>query len=148
MDWFSSLDPFWVWLALGLFLAAAEILVPGFFLMWLAGAALVTSIVAFVMPGAIPLQVTIFAVLSVIAVFLGRSYFRSHPVVDADPKMNRRGMRLAGEIAIVVEAIDGGTGRVKHGDSEWLAKGCDAQIGQKVRISGSDGAVLIVEPLS
>ncbi|MBX7539562.1 NfeD family protein [Qipengyuania sphaerica] len=147
MEWFSSLDPFWVWLAVGLFLFAAEILVPGFFLMWLAGAALATSVVAFIMPGAIPLQVTVFAVLSIVAVFIGRNYFRSNPILEADPKMNRRGMRLAGEIATVVSPIDGGTGRVKHGDSEWLAKGCDAAVGDKVRISGSDGAVLIVEPL-
>ena len=61
--------------------------------------------------------------------------------------MNRRGMRLAGETAVVVTALDGGTGRVKHGDSEWLAKGCDAAVGEKVRISGSDGAVLIVEKI-
>ena len=147
MEWFETLDPFWVWLALGLFLGAAEILVPGFFLMWLAGAAILTSVVAFVMPGAIPLQIVTFAVLSIVAVFVGRNYLRAHPVEDADPKMNRRGMRLAGEVAIVVQALDGGTGRVKHGDSEWLAKGCDAQVGEKVRISGSDGAVLIVEKL-
>ncbi len=147
MDWLNSLDPFWVWLALGLFLAAAEILVPGFFLMWLAGAALLTSLVALVMPGAVPLQVTVFAVLSIVAVFVGRNYFRRHPVEDADPKMNRRGMRLAGEIATVVVPLDGGTGRVKHGDSEWLAKGCEAAVGDRVRITGSDGAVLTVEPL-
>ena len=147
MEWFETLDPFWVWLALGLFLGAAEILVPGFFLMWLAGAAILTSVVAFVMPGAIPLQIVTFAVLSIVAVFVGRNYLRAHPVEDADPKMNRRGMRLAGEVAVVVQALDGGTGRVKHGDSEWLAKGCDAQVGEKVRISGSDGAVLIVEKL-
>ena len=147
MDWLNSLDPFWVWLALGLFLAAAEILVPGFFLMWLAGAALLTSLVAFFFPEAIPLQVTLFAVLSVVAVFLGRNYFRSHPIKDADPKMNRRGMRLAGEIATVVVPLDGGIGKVKHGDSEWLAKGCEAGVGDRVRISGSDGAILVVEPL-
>ena len=147
MDWFASLDPFWVWLALGLLLAAAEIVVPGFFLIWLAGAALATSLVAFLMPGAVPLQVVVFAVLSIVAVMIGRNYFRSHPIEEVDPKMNRRGMRLAGEIATVVLPLDGGVGRVKHGDSEWLAKGCDADVGERVRISGSDGAVLIVEKL-
>ena len=69
-------------------------------------------------------------------------------MVDADPKMNRRGLRLAGETAVVVQAIDGGTGRVRHGDSEWLARGVDAAVGDKVRITGSDGAVLLVEAVS
>ena len=147
MEWFQTLDPFWVWLALGLFLAAAEILVPGFFLMWLAGAALLTGIVAFIFPAQVPLQIVLFALLSIVMVFAGRNYFRRNPIEEVDPKMNRRGMRLAGEIATVVVPLDGGTGKVKHGDSEWLAKGCEAAVGERVRISGSDGAVLIVEPL-
>ena len=147
MEWLETLDSHWVWIAVGFFLAAAEILVPGVFLIWLAGAALLTGLITLVLPIGVPLQVVVFAVLAVAAVFLGRNYLRANPVEDADPKMNRRGMRLAGEIAIVTSAIDGSTGRVKHGDSEWLAKGCDAAVGDKVRISGSDGAVLIVEPL-
>ena len=147
MEWFETLDSHWVWIAVGFVLATAEILVPGVFLIWLAGAALLTGLVTLVLPIGVPLQVVVFAVLAVAAVFVGRDYLRANPVEDADPKMNRRGMRLAGEIAIVTSAIDGGTGRVKHGDSEWLAKGCAAAVGDKVRISGSDGAVLVVEPL-
>ena len=147
MEWVNSLDPFWIWLALGLLLATAEILIPGFFLMWLAGAAMLTGVVALLFPDAILLQVVVFSVLSIVMVFLGRNYVRRHPIIDADPKMNRRGMRLAGETATVVMALDGGTGRVKHGDSEWLAKGCQATVGERVRISGSDGAVLIVEKI-
>ena len=147
MDWIETLEPHWVWLALGFVLAAAEILVPGVFLIWLAGAALLTGLIAFALPVGVPLQVVTFAVLAVTAVFIGRNYLRANPVQELDPKMNRRGMRLAGEVATVVMPIDGGTGRVKHGDSEWLAKGCDAAVGEKVRISGSDGAVLIVEKL-
>ena len=147
MEWLETLDSHWVWIAVGFVLAAAEILVPGVFLIWLAGAALLTGLITLVLPIGVPLQVVIFAVLAVTAVFIGRNYLRANPVEEVDPKMNRRGMRLAGEIAIVTSAIDGGTGRVKHGDSEWLAKGCNAAVGDKVRISGSDGAVLIVEPL-
>ena len=147
MEWLETLDSHWVWIAVGFVLAAAEILVPGVFLIWLAGAALLTGLITLVLPIGVPLQVVIFAVLAVAAVFIGRNYLRANPVEEVDPKMNRRGMRLAGEIAIVTSAIDGGTGRVKHGDSEWLAKGCDAAVGDKVRISGSDGAVLVVEPI-
>ena len=145
MSWLDTVDPFWVWLALGLFLGAAEILVPGFFLMWLAGAALLTAIVAFLLPDMVPLQVVVFAVLSIVTVFLGRNYFRRNPIAEVDPKMNRRGARMAGELAKVIVPIAGGTGKVKVGDSEWLAKGCDAAVGDTVRISGNDGAVLIVE---
>ena len=146
MNWFDQLDPFWVWLALGLFLGAAEILVPGFFLIWLAGAALLTSVVAFLFPGMIPLQVVVFAALSIVTVFLGRNYFRRNPIAEVDPKLNRRGARMAGELAKVIVPIAGGTGKVRLGDTEWLAKGCEAAVGDTVRVSGNDGAVLIVEP--
>ena len=35
----------------------------------------------------------------------------------------------------------------QHGDSEWLARGPDLAVGTRVRITGSDGAVLVVEPV-
>ncbi|MCP5383982.1 MAG: NfeD family protein [Sphingomonadaceae bacterium] len=145
MGWLENPDPHWVWLAIGLVLAAAEMLVPGVFLIWMAGAALITGILTFFLPIGLPLQIAIFAVLAIVAVFAGRTWIRSHPIVEADPKMNRRGARLAGEIAVVVQAIEAGSGRVKHGDSEWLARGADAAVGTRVRITGSDGAVLLVE---
>lgn len=146
MDDLSNLDPHWVWLAIGLILGAAEMAVPGVFLIWLSGAAIITGLVSWVWPISLPLQIVIFAVLAIVAVFAGRNYLRRNPVEPADPMMNRRGARLVGETAVVTQAIEGGTGRVHHGDSEWLARGPDTAPGTRVRIVGSDGAVLIVEP--
>ncbi|MFA7603391.1 MAG: NfeD family protein [Novosphingobium sp.] len=150
MDWFEvfeTLDGHWHWLAIGLLLAAAEIAVPGFFLIWLAVAALLTGLLAWLVPLSVPLQIILFAALSIITVFTGRRYLRSNPIEGADPKMNDRGARLVGETVIVTHAIDGGTGRIKHGDSEWLARGPDAQPGTRMRVAGHDGTVLIVEHL-
>lgn len=147
MDWLGDFAPHWLWLALGLFLAAAEILVPGFFLIWLAAAAVLTGLLVWLVPIGMPLQVFFFAVVAFIAVLAARRMLRDHPMEELDPKMNRRGARLAGETAVVVQAIEAGQGRVRHGDSEWLARGADAAIGARVRITGSDGAVLLVEPL-
>jgi inner membrane protein len=45
----------------------------------------------------------------------------------------------------VVEAIADGHGRVKVGDSVWNARGTDASVGARVRVTGADGAVLLVE---
>lgn len=148
MDWLGDVAPHWLWLALGLFLAAAEILVPGFFLIWLAAAAVLTGLLVWLVPIGMPLQVLFFAVVAFIAVLAARRMLRDHPMEELDPKMNRRGARLAGETAVVVQAIEAGQGRVRHGDSEWLARGADAAIGARVRITGSDGAVLLVEPLA
>lgn len=147
MDWLNSLDPHWTWLAIGLFLAAAEIAVPGFFLIWLAAAAVITGLVAWIMPVSFALQVLLFAVLSIGLVLAARHWLRTNEIESADPAMNDRGARLLGDTVLVTHAIDGGTGRVRHGDSEWLAKGPDAPPGTRMRISGHDGAVLIVEHL-
>jgi len=143
----SHFEPHWAWLAIGLLLALAEMAIPGVFLIWMAGAALITGAVAWALPIGVPWQVVLFAVLAVVSVFLGRRYLAANPVVGADPKMNDRGARSVGEMVVVTHAIDGGSGRVKLGDSEWLAKGPDAEPGTRMRVSGHDGAVLLVEHL-
>lgn len=147
MESLSSLEQHYLWLALGLFLAAAEIMVPGLFLFWLGLAALITGFLVWALPIAVPLQIVIFAGIAIVTVFMGRSYIRRNPIEAADPKMNKRGDRMTGETATVVAAISGGSGRVKHGDSEWLARGPDMAEGASVRITGSDGAILLVEPV-
>ncbi len=148
MDTINNLDAHYAWLAIGLVLAAAEMAVPGVFMIWMAGAALITGFVAWLVSIGLPQQIVLFALLAIIAVFSGRRYLKAHPVEAADPKMNDRGARVVGEIVIVTQAIEGGSGRVKLGDSEWIAKGADADAGTRLRVSGHDGAVLFVEPLA
>jgi membrane protein implicated in regulation of membrane protease activity len=52
-----------------------------------------------------------------------------------------------GETVTVTQVIADGSGRVKLGDSEWLARGPDAEPGTKMRVASHDGAVLVVEYL-
>lgn len=147
MDGINSLEPHYVWLAIGLVLAALEMAVPGVFLIWMAGAALIVGALAWLTPIGLPIQIVVFALLAIVAVFTGRRYLRDHPVEAADPKMNMRGDRVVGETVVVTQAIEGGSGRVKLGDGEWLAKGADAAPGTRLRVAGHDGVVLLVEPL-
>ena len=118
MDDLMNLEVHYTWLAIGLVLAIAEMAIPGVFLIWMAGAALITGLVAWLLPIGLPLQIVIFALLSIIAVFTGKRVLKDHPVVAADPKMNQRGERVVGETVVVTQAIEGGSGRVRLGDSE------------------------------
>lgn len=145
MDWINGWDPDWFWLVAGVVLAIAEILVPGFFMIWLAAAAIATGLIAMFIPIAMPFQVLLFAALSVAAVYAGRRWFVRNPIESTDPKLNDRGARLVGETVTVVEAISNGRGRVKVGDGVWIAKGPDAAVGANVRVTGSDGSTLLVE---
>lgn len=147
MDGLGSMSPYLLWLGLGLILAIGEMVIPGVFLIWLAGAAIVTGLLSWIVPIGVPLQVVIFAALAIVSVFLGRSWLARNPVASADPKMNDRGARSVGEVVTVTEAIGPGSGRVRLGDSEWLARGPDAEAGTRMRVSGHDGATLIVEHL-
>jgi inner membrane protein len=147
MGWIETLEPHWAWLILAAALATAEVLIPGFFLIWFALAAFATGLIALLLPVPIAVQLVLFSVLAVASVYAGRRWFKQNPIESADPKLNDRGARMVGEVVTVVEAIEAGGGRVKVGDSVWSAKGPDTAVGTKVRISGLNGSVLQVEPL-
>ncbi len=148
MDWLNGFDAHWIWLTLGLVLAGLELLLPGVYLIWLALAAIITGVLTLVLDLSVPVQVIDFVFLSLIIAFSAKRFLRDRPIISADPLLNRRGARLVGETAIVVQAIEHGSGRVKLGDSEWIARGPNIDAGQRVRVSGSEGAVLLVEPLN
>ena len=141
----SGFDPQWSWLVLGLVLAIAEMIVPGVFLIWFAAAALLVGLLSFVVPLALPLQVALFAGLAVANVLSSRRWLRGHPVVSADPMLNQRGQQLVGRQVTVIKAIEGGTGRVRCGDTDWLAQGPDTAVGTRLTVTGSTGATLIVD---
>lgn len=147
METLNNLEPHYAWLAIGLVLAAAEMAVPGVFLIWMSGAALIVGFVTWALPIGVPIQVVMFALLAIIAVFSGKRFLRDNPVVAADPMMNHRGDRVVGETVVVTHAIEGGSGRVKLGDSEWIAKGPDTPAGTRLRVAGHDGVVLLVEAI-
>ena len=135
----------WYWLVGGLGLLTLEMLLPGVYLVWVGLAALLTGLLAFVVP--LPAEIGAFAVLSVAATYLGRRWYHDHPVVSTDPLLNDRAARLVGEIVTVVEPVDGGRGRVVVGDGVWSARGPSAAKGARVRVVDTDGQMLIVEPL-
>ncbi len=144
----DGVDNYWVWFAIGLALAALELLAPGVYLIWLAAAALITGGLSFLFGFGWPLEIVSFVSLALITVYSARRYLRDQPIVSSDPLLNQRGGRMVGETALVVQPIESGSGRVKVGDSEWIARGPDIAAGQRVRISGNDGAILLVEPIA
>ena len=144
-EWLDTISTHWFWLSLGLLLGVAEMVAPGFFLMWLGLAALIVGILDYFLPITLAYQVAMFAIVSVLTVFAGKKFLQKNPIETEDNMLNDRGARMTGEIVTVVEPITNGHGRVKVGDSEWNARGLDADMGARVRVVGADGAVLLVE---
>jgi membrane protein implicated in regulation of membrane protease activity len=147
MNWLGDLAPHWFWLSAGALLAAAEMLAPGFFLIWLGVAAVVTGMIALALPIGFPAQLVVFAGLAIVSVQVSRKWFRMDTTESEDPLLNDRAARLVGEVVQVVEAIEAGSGRVKVGDGVWTATGPDLPEGSRARIIAVKGTRLEIEPV-
>jgi inner membrane protein len=137
----------WLWLIAAAMLAIAEMVAPGVFLIWIGAAALLTGVLALLLPIPPVVQFLIFAVASIAAVYAGRRYLATNPIESDDPKLNDRLARMVGEVVTAVEPVDADSGRVKVGDSVWSARGGPAAIGDRVRVTGAAGGTLTVENL-
>src|SRR3546814_15921367 len=120
------MDPHWIWLSIGILLAAAEIVAPGFFLIWVGAAAIATGVIAWIVPLGVPLQLGIFGILSFAALYGARRWLKANPIPSADPLLNQRGHRLVGEIFTLTQAIEDGRRRHRVGDGEWPVRGAAA----------------------
>lgn len=142
-----GIDPEWLWLIGGIVLLIAELIAPGFFLVFIGGAAVATGLAALILPLGLPLQLAIFAVIAFLAVRIGgpRAYSMRYEH-STDPFLNDRVKRMLGTVVVATQPIDSNGGRVRVGDSEWSARGGPAQPGDRVRIVDVDGNCLKVEP--
>lgn len=139
--------PEWLWLIGGVLLLIAELIAPGFFLVFIGGAAIATGLAAMVLPLGIALQLGLFALLAFLAVRIGgRRAYSMRFDYSADPLLNDRAKRLLGKIVVATQPVDAHNGRVRVGDSEWSARGGPALPGDRVRIVDVDGNCLKVEP--
>ncbi|WP_244522999.1 NfeD family protein [Devosia sp. YR412] len=146
IDFIAGNGP-WAWLIAGLVLLALELVVPGGFLLWMGIAGIVTGVAALVWPIGWPAEWLIFGVLSLVSIALWVRWTRSRPAVTDRPYLNRRADQFIGQEAVLEQAIAQGFGRVVLGDTVWRVAGADLPVGQRVRIVGNEGAVLMVEAL-
>lgn len=139
---------FWYWWVAAALLIVLEVFIPGNVLVWLGLSAGLVGLLALAFPEMPPaVALLAFAVLSVSSVAVFRLYFRRRPKPSDHPTLNQRARQHVGRTVEVVEPIRGGHGRVRIGDSLWVARGEDRDAGKPVRIVGIDGTDLVVEPV-
>lgn len=134
----------WTWMILALVLAGLEMLLPGAFMIWLAGAAVLTAATAAVLGIGWEWQLGAFALFALALVLASRRFARPGLRASDDPAMNDRAARLVGETVVVTAPIVAGRGRVRLGDSDWAAEGADAPVGAVLHVTGMRGTVLVV----
>ncbi len=144
---FSELGNWTWWIAAAVF-GILELIVPGIFFIWLAAAAAVVGGLLLVFDIPLTVQMGLFAILSVIAVWGSRRYIGKHPIESDRPLLNQRAQTYVGQISALERAIENGRGKLRIGDTLWLASGPDLPAGSPVRVTGEKDGVLIVEAVS
>lgn len=136
-----------IWLlAAGILLAAAELTSGDFWLLMLAGGAFAAAGAETAAgPGAFILDTAVFAVVSVVLIWLVRPLLKRRFTV---PLLKTNAGALEGKPAVVVAEVRPDAGLVKIGGQEWTARPLIAAerfaVGEPVVVARVDGATALV----
>lgn len=135
---------YWHWWIIGLALLSLEMLLPTeYVLVWMGFSAIVTGLLAWVLPLNWQIELVLFGVLSIVSYF---AYRKLRPTIESDkPTLNRRGHSYIGRVFTLNEPIVNGIGKVHVDDSQWRIAGPDTPAGSRVRVIEADGTTLKVE---
>lgn len=138
---------FWYWWVLAIGFLGMEIIVTGFFFLWLAVSAFIVGTSLLLIPStAFDVQLLLFSILAVSSVWAWRKYARTRIVETSDhPLLNQRGAQYIGQVFNVVTAIENGQGKIKVADGTWKVMGEDCPVGTKVKVVAVSGTVFTVE---
>jgi inner membrane protein len=136
----------WSWMILAAVLLVLEVIAPGIFFMWFGVAAAATALIVFRYDIGWQWQLVWFCGLSLACVLLANRYLRSHPLESDQPLLNERGARLIGQSFELVDPIVNGRGSIHAGDTIWRVTGPELPAGVRIKVVGTDGSVLKVEP--
>ena len=141
----TDLHPGWFWAIGGLVLLIAEVAAPGFFLIFLGGAAIATGLFTLLFDLSLAPQLILFIIYSGLAIMIGKRWYAEPANADQALRLNDPSERMVGKSVLVVDPVDEHGGRVRVGDGEWNARGGPAPAGARVRVIAVDGNCLMVE---
>ena len=138
---------FWYWWVLAVGFLAIEIIVTGFFFLWLAVSAFVVgSVVLLASAVGFDVQLFLFSALAVSSVLAWRRYARSRQAEKSDhPLLNRRGEQYVGRTFNLIEPIVNGQGKIKVDGTLWTVQGEDCPVDCKVKVVAVRGTEFVVE---
>ena len=145
MPEFGVVSPSLLWMAAGLVMVVAEILLPGAFLLWLGIAAIGTGLAGQVVALGFATEVVVFAVLAPLSIAVAMTLRRRR----LPATVNTPGSGLVGRAATALR-FEGVEGRVRLGDSDWPARLVPGALPPAphaaLRVVAVDGLVLLVTP--
>ena len=135
---------------LALLLIAGEVLLPGYFLLWIGIAAAAMGAIVLVVPAlGLLAQAVCFAVLAFLScialleIRAAAAATRSRAGSGAAQSPRRA---MIGQRYVLDRAIVNGRGKARVGDGQWLVEGPDLPVGTAVEVIGVEGTTLKVRP--
>ncbi|WP_156123981.1 NfeD family protein [Enterobacter sp. Bisph1] len=136
------------WLVLGGLLLAAEMLGGNGYLLWSGIAAVLTGLLAWLIPFGWEWQGVLFAVLTMLAAWLWWQWLsrRVKAQKPADATLNLRGQQLTGRRFQLENALVNGRGHMRVGDSSWpVSADEDLAAGTRVEVIAVEGITLRIK---
>ena len=132
-------------LALVGILLAVEMLGTAGYLLWCGIAAIITGILAWLLPIGWDIQGICFALLTLSAAFVWWRWLNRPCGTPAENRLNQRGQQLIGQRLILDNALINGRGNVRLADSSWpVVADSDYPAGTVVTVIAIDGITLRV----
>jgi len=136
-------NPSWLWLTLGGTLLAAEMLGASGYLLWSGVAAVLVSVLVWLVPLPWEWQGLCFATLTVLCALWWYYWLRGRERKQPPSSLNQRGNQLIGTELLLAEALRDGIGHVHIGDSSWRVQATeDLAAGTPVTVVGVEGITL------
>jgi membrane protein implicated in regulation of membrane protease activity len=139
------------WLVLGGLLLAAEMLGGNGYLLWSGVAAVITGLLAWLIPFSWEWQGVLFALLTLLAAWLWWKWLSSRVKQQkpADASLNLRGQQLMGRRFQLDNALVNGHGHMRVDDSSWpVSADDDLAAGTRVEVIAVEGITLRVKAVS
>jgi hypothetical protein len=137
----------YLWWILALLLIAGELLVPGYFLLWIGLAAAAMGVLLWLVPSmGLLAQAIVFGLLAFAACLAYARWVRPklERRVPGSERLNRRAEQMIGQRYELIEPITNGRGKARVGDGQWLVSGPDLPIGSTVEVIAVDNGTLQV----
>jgi len=143
----TNLTVHYGWWLLALVLIGAELMLPGFFMLWIGIAAAAMGLILMFLPELSFLsQAVLFVALSLVSCFAYWRFVRPAANAPSDqPQLNRRAEQYVGRRFVLDTAIVNGQGKARVGDSLWLVEGPELPAGTAIEVIGVDGSTLKVK---
>ncbi len=146
---FLWLDPWSLWLLVGVLCIGAELIIPGLVIIFFGFGAILTALISLIpfVATTLWLQILIFVICSVLSLIILRRKFK--PIFKGSVFMPEKSDAVpASAYAEVIEALsDKKEGRIKYNGTTWNAASTsgDIEVGERVKVLKKEGLTYIVE---